>query len=183
MLKPHQKARIVGLIQQIRGDTSADQDINMQAVTAQRLVGAGESHGAGDVKSRSLIHFSKLPERHNDMIFAVIVNRFGFWGGIGLFGLYLLWIVGAFLTAASIREPFSRLVIVGFATFMAAQVFINVGMNIGLVPIIGITLPFVSYGGSSMVTAWIMTGTIMGIAARRGAMPTRRSFEYSDQEQ
>lgn len=183
MLKPHQKQRIVGLVQQIRGDTSQDQDTNMQSVTAQRISGAGLGSGNSESHSRALVHFSRLPERHNDMIFAVIVNRFGLAGGIGVFSLYFLWIVGAFLTAASIREPFARLTIVGFAAFLASQVFINVGMNIGIVPIIGITLPYLSYGGSSMVTAWIMTGLILGIAVRRPTMPTRRSFEYSDADE
>jgi cell division protein FtsW (lipid II flippase) len=182
ILKPHQQARIKGMIQQIKGDTSSDQDINMQSVTAQRLIGAGQGAGVQDSKSRALVHFSRLPERHNDMIFAVISNRYGFVGVLGLFTIYLLWIGAALLTAASIREPFARLVIVGFAAFMATQLFVNVGMNIGILPIIGITLPFVSYGGSSMVTAWIMVGLIMGIAVRRPSMPTRRSFEYADDE-
>jgi len=84
--------------------------------------------------------------------------------------------------AATIREPFARLVIVGCCAFIVAQVFVNVGMNLGIVPIIGVTLPFVSYGGSSMVTAWMMTGLVFGISIRRGSMPTRRSFEYTEQD-
>lgn len=182
-LKPHQKQRIVGLIQQIKGDTSADQDINMQPKTAQRLIGAGEITGIADAQARAVIRASRLPERHNDMIYAVIVNRWGLVGAVGLYLLYALWIGSALLTAASIREPFARLVIVGFATFILAQVFVNIGMNSGLLPIIGVTLPFVSYGGSSMISGWLMVGLIMGIAFRREGMPTRRSFEYSDDDE
>jgi cell division protein FtsW (lipid II flippase) len=183
ILKPHQKARIVGLLQQVRGDTSADLDINMQSATAKRLIGAGQIAGAGEHQSRVLVNFSALPERHNDMIFAVIINRYGLMGGVLLFLLYAAWIGGAFLLAGSIREPFARLVVVGLATFITAQVFINVGMNLGLLPIIGITLPFVSYGGSSMLSSWIMTGIILGIAIRRPSMPLRRSFEYADRDE
>lgn len=182
-LKPHQKQRIVGLVQQLRGDTSADHDINMQPKTAQRLIGAGQLTGIPDDRARAIIRASRLPERHNDMIYAVIVDRWGLAGAAGLLLLYALWIGGALLTAASIREPFARLVIVGFATFILAQVFVNIGMNSGLLPIIGITLPFVSYGGSSMVCGWIMVGLVMGIAFRRATMPTRRSFEYADDDE
>lgn len=182
MLKPHQKQRIVGLLQQIKGDTSGDQDINMQSLTAQRLVGAGQFDGVGDSKARALVHFSRLPERHNDMILAVLGNRFGLFGILIILGIYGAWIVAALGVAATIREPFARLVIVGCAAFIGAQVFVNVGMNIGIVPIIGVTLPFVSYGGSSMVTAWMMTGLVFGISIRRASMPTRRSFEYAEQD-
>lgn len=182
MLKPHQKQRIVGLMQQIKGDTSGDQDINMQSLTAQRLVGSGQFDGVGDSKSRALVHFSRLPERHNDMILAVLANRFGLFGILVILGIYAAWIVAALGVAATIREPFARLVIVGFAAFIGAQVFVNIGMNLGIVPIIGVTLPFVSYGGSSMVTAWMMTGLVFGISIRRASMPTRRSFEYAEGE-
>ncbi len=183
LLKPHQKQRIAGLVQQVKGDTSADEDINMQSVTAQRLIGTGGIGGLPTDRARRIVHYSRLPERHNDMVVAVILARFGLVGGVAVLGLYALWIAGAFLTAATIREPFARLVIVGFAAFVAAQVFVNLGMNVGLLPIVGITLPFVSYGGSSMATGWIMVGIILGIAVRRAGMPTRRSFEYADDEE
>lgn len=183
LLKPHQKARIEGLIKQVQGDTSADREINMQSATAQRLIGAGQGTGMGEALSRAATHYSRLPERHNDMVFAVIVNRWGFSGGLGVLLLYFLWVAGAIGTAATIREPFARLVIIGFAIFVAGQVFVNVGMNIGIVPIIGITLPFISYGGSSMVTGWLMTGIILGIAVRRSSMPRHRSSEYSGDDE
>jgi len=182
LLKPHQKQRIVGLLLQVRGDTRADQDINMQSVTAQRLVGAGGLTGAGDAHARTLLHFNALPERHTDMIFAVLCTRFGLLGGAAVLALYIAWAAGALLTAAVCREPFGRLVIVGLVGFIATQVFINVGMNLGIVPIIGITLPFVSHGGSSMLTVWLMTGLILSIALRQASMPLRRSFEYADDE-
>lgn len=180
LLLPHQKARIVGMILQARGDASADQDINMQSVTAQRLVGAGEEAGVGASRTRTLVHFNALPERENDMVFAVVANRFGFLGGVGVIGLYGAWIVGAIWTAGLCREPFGRLVPVGLASFVGTQAFINIGMNLGLLPIIGITLPFVSQGGSSEITMWVMTGLILSIGARRPHAMLRHSFEYDD---
>lgn len=183
MLQDHQKVRIDGLIKQFQGDKSSDQDINFQSSTAQRLIGAGEVGGVGDDAARALVYYNGLPERHNDMIFAVVVNRFGLLGGLGLLGLYLLWIAGALLVAGSCKEPFGRLLVVGLVGFVAAQVVVNVGMNLGLLPIIGITLPFVSYGGSSMLTVWLMTGLIANVALHRPRPPYRRSFEYADDDE
>jgi len=183
MLQDHQKVRIDGLIKQFRGDRSSDQDINFQSSTAQRLIGAGEIGGVGDDAARALVYYNKLPERHNDMIFAVVVNRFGLIGGLAVLGLYLLWIAGALMVAASCKEPFGRLLVVGLVGFVAAQVVVNVGMNLGLLPIIGITLPFVSYGGSSMLTVWLMTGLIANVALHRPRPPYRRSFEYADDDE
>lgn len=182
MLKPHQKQRIEALFRQFKGDTSADQDINMQSVTAQRLIGAGGLAGQPRERAATLLKYNPLPERHNDMIFAVIADRHGFLGGVLVLALYFAWIAGALITAGSTRDPFGRLVCVGLAAFIAGQVFINVGMNTGLLPIIGITLPYVSYGGSSLVTVWLMTGLIMNIAARRPRPPVRHSFEFHDDE-
>jgi len=180
-LMPHQKARILGLVLQYREDESADQDINMQSVTAQRLAGAGGADGAGEMLSRNLVRYNALPERHNDMVFAVVVNRFGLMGGAAILVLYLAWAVGALWTAGLCREPFGRLVPVGLTAFVAAQAVINIGMNLGLLPIIGITLPFVSHGGSSMVASWLMTGMIWSIALRRPRVTVRRSFEWDDE--
>ena len=116
------------------------------------------------------------------MIFSVVVARFGFLGGIGVMGLYMMWISGALLAAAVCKDPFGRLVCVGLAAFIGTQLVVNVGMNIGLLPIIGITLPFLSHGGSSMITVWIMTGLIVNVAIRKPVPPFRESFEYDDDE-
>jgi cell division protein FtsW (lipid II flippase) len=180
LLLPHQKARLVGLVLQLKGDRSADQDINMQSTTAQRLIGAGGSSGLPEPHARALIRFNALPERHNDMIFAVIVNRFGLVGGLAVLGLYLAWSVGAMWTSILCREPFGRLVPIGFAGFIGTQAIVNIGMNVGLLPIIGITLPFLSHGGSSMFSSWIMTGCVCSIALRRPVVTMHRSFEWED---
>lgn len=180
LLKPHQKTRIIGLIRQVQGDRTSAHDINFQSYTAQMLVGAGGLTGMRDAESRAAIHYSRLPEGHNDMVFAVIVNRFGMLGGIGMLCLHGLWIFGAFWTAVVCREPFGRLVAVGLAAFIAAQVVINVGMTVGLLPIIGITLPFVSYGGSSLIACWLMTGLVFAVGLHWPLPPYRPSFEFKE---
>lgn len=178
LLLPHQKARINGLLQQIAGDTSANQDINMQSVTAQRLIGAGQVTGLGEERSRTLQHFNALPERHNDMVLASIVSRFGLLGGLLTVALCLLWVLGALWTAGVCEDPIGRLLCVGAAGFFFAQTMVNIGMNLGLLPIIGITLPLVSYGGSSLVVQWMFVGLIAGVAIRRKSYELRRSFEW-----
>jgi cell division protein FtsW (lipid II flippase) len=180
LLKPHQKQRLLGLVHMMQESNVGADGINFQSLTARTLTGAGGVVGHPDAKARSLIKFNRLPERHNDMIYAVIVLRFGMVGGLAVLGLYLLWFAGALLTAAVCRDPFGRLVVVGCATIIAAQMFINVGMNIGIVPIIGLTLPFVSYGGSSMLTVWVMTGLVVNIAMRRPPRLARPSFEFDE---
>lgn len=180
LLRPHQQQRIIALFQQIEGDRSAAQDMNYQSFTAQTLVGAGGAAGLSDPHARALVYYNRLPERHNDMIFAVIVNRFGMLGGLAVFSLYLVWMAGAFMTAALTRDPFARLMVVGLAAFIAGQAFVNIGMNVGLLPIIGVTMPYVSYGGSSLVTVWIMTGLIMNVALRRPRTLHKDSFEFGN---
>lgn len=181
VLKPHQKARIDGMVLQLQGDTSGDQDINMQSRTAQRLAGAGGHSGLTEDHSRTLLYFNALPERKTDMIFSVICNRFGWLGGMGVLGLYGLWFLGTLLCAATCREPFGRLICVGFAGFMAAQIYVGIGMSIGIVPIIGITLPYLSLGGSSLVVMWLMVGLMFNISLRKPSVSLRRSFEYEDE--
>lgn len=181
ILMPHQKARIQGLLMAFQGDTQGDDNINYQRNAAQAIAGAGGWTGLPDGKSRALIKYNALPEPHTDMIYAVIVNRFGLLGGLGVLGLYLTWVVGALATAATCRDAFGRLVVVGCTAFLVAQIVINVGMTLGIVPIIGITLPFLSFGGSSMVTVWLMTGLVFSIGMRRPLPPYRDSFEYGDE--
>ncbi len=182
MLRPHQKDRIVGIVKQFQGDTATNFDINFQASRAQMLIGAGQVNGMGDDMTRAMVRYNKLPEQENDMIFAVVVARFGFVGGVVLLMLYGVWVCGALIVAASCREPMGRLIAVGIPAFIATQVVINVGMNIGVVPIIGITLPFMSAGGSSLVTCWLMTGLIVNVAFHRPKPPYRSSFEYADDD-
>jgi len=182
LLRAHQKERLVGIFQQFRGDETGAYDINYQSTRAQTLIGAGGAGGNPGPAARALVRYNELPEDHNDMVFAVIVNRFGLVGALAVLGLYGLWIAGALAVAASCRDPLGRLIAVGIPAIVAAQMMVNIGMNLGLLPIIGITLPFVSYGGSSLLTSWLMTGLIVNIAIHRPRPPYRSSFEYADDD-
>lgn len=100
------------------------------------------------------------------MIFAVVACRFGMLGGALTLGLYALYLFGAFAVAVSTRDGFAKLVAVGIGALLFAQMVVNIGMTIGLLPITGVTLPFVSYGGSSLVACWALTGILVSIGIR-----------------
>lgn len=110
-----------------------------------------------------------LPERDCDSIFAVIAEEAGFVGTAGLLALYALMIVLLLKSAAGVRERFSRLVVTGLALYFASHFFVNIGVNLGLIPMTGLTLPLFSTGGSSMFTSFVALGLALGLAAQREA--------------
>lgn len=181
-LLPHQKERINAMIRQVQGDTSRADTTQYQSLKAITLVGAGGVAGLGAEHSRAVIDFNDLPEQHNDMIFAVICNRFGFFGGLATLGLYLTFIAGGLLAAARCKDPFGRLVAVGVVSFIATQAIVNIAVVLGLAPVVGITLPFVSYGGSSMLSCCIGAGLLVNVAIRPPERLYRHSFEYGGED-
>lgn len=181
LLKKYQVQRIQAVFDP--AEAQADRrtsDRGFQGRQAVMVAGAGGVSGHDPDRSRALVRFSGLPERHNDMIFAVVVNRFGLTGALTVIGLYMAWIAGALLTAAWSKDPFARLLVVGLAAMVGTQMTINIGMNIGVLPITGITLPFVSYGGSSLLAGWVMVGITFGVAMRRPPWLWRESFEFDE---
>ena len=183
VLKPHQKARVDALLAQIEGDRRYEQDIGYQSARAMDLVGAGGVEGRGD-EAAMLIRHNHLPESHNDMVFAVIACRWGLWGGGATMGLLGLAVVGALGAAWVSRDAYGRLLAGGIATMLAGQAVVNIAMTIGLAPVTGMTLPFVSFGGSSLVVTWAMVGLVMNVALRRPpSLAPRRIFEFSAEEE
>jgi len=166
VLRPYQRARIDAITAQIRGDDRYESSIGFQGWRAMRLVGAGGLFGTDRDRARALVSFNKLPEEHNDMIFAVIACRFGLAGASIVLACHGLFAAGAVLLAAMARDGFTRLVAVGIGALLFAQMTVNIGMTIGLLPITGVTLPFTSYGGSSLLSCWILTGILFGIGIR-----------------
>lgn len=178
VLKPHQRQRIVAMISQVQGDRRYVNDIGYQQDKAMTLVGSGGVLGYGADRSSTILTFNKLPEDHNDMIFAVIVNRWGLVGGLITLGLYLLLILSLLVVASRIKDAFARLSTVGFIGLLASQAMINIGITLGLLPVTGITLPFISYGGSSLVATFVMVGLILNFASRKPTALNWPSFEF-----
>ena len=178
VLKPHQQKRIASMIRLAQGDTSQVQTDAYQQHKAMTLAGAGGFEGRGADTSRTLLAYYPLPESHNDMIYAVIVNRWGLLGGVATLGLYVVLIGSMFAVAATHRDPLGRIACVGFAGIFLTQAVINIGMTVGVLPITGITLPFVSYGGSSLLFSYIMVGLVLNFASRQRTFMSRPSFEF-----
>lgn len=178
LLKHHQKERIVSMVAALKGDTQHDQDSGFQAKAAQNTAGAGQLLGYGHERANTVLRYNSLPEAHNDMIFAVVCARWGTLGGLAVIGLYVLLVGSALLVAAVHKDPYARLVIVGIVAIIFSQVVVNIGMTIGLLPITGMTLPLVSYGGSSLLVNLAMIGLVLNIAARPAKIMTRPSFEF-----
>ncbi|MEX0885939.1 MAG: FtsW/RodA/SpoVE family cell cycle protein [Phycisphaeraceae bacterium] len=174
VLRPHQEARIAAMLWPER---HRDRGAYQQHV-ATMLVGAGGVTGLGEERSRTLLRFNHLPEAHNDMIFAVIANRWGLVGCGIVIALYIVIVLSACAVAGRSRDPFAKLVCVGFAAMIFAQAAIHMGITVGLLPVTGLTLPFVSYGGSSLVATFAMVGLILNFASRRPTPLARASFEF-----
>ncbi|MBN1346466.1 MAG: rod shape-determining protein RodA [Phycisphaerae bacterium] len=143
-------------------------------------LGSGEVTGRGPWEG-TFVQYDFLPDRHNDFIYAVLGHQWGLVGCVLALILYSLIIVGAVEIATGTDDPFGRLLAVGVASLIAAQVLVNVGMTVGLMPITGMTLPFVSAGGSSLITNFITVGLLVNVCRRRPLMIARQSFEF-DQE-
>ncbi len=180
ILRPHQRQRIVSMVSLAQGDTRYIKSSAYQQDKAMTLVSAGGISGYGAERSETIVKFNKIPHVHNDMIFAVIANRWGVLGVFGVLGLYGMLCGSFLLIAAKSKDPLAQLSCVGFAGMILTQVVINIGMNLGLLPITGITLPFISYGGSSLVATFIMVGLAINFASRRPAMLARPSFEFDN---
>ena len=176
-LKPYQRARIDAIVAQVQGDTRFERDIGFQGWRAMRLVGSGGLLGNDADHARALVVFNALPEEHNDMIFAVVSCRFGMLGGAATLICYGLYLFGALAVAVSTRDGFSKLVAVGIGALLFSQMVVNIGMTIGLLPITGVTLPFVSYGGSSLVACWALTGVLVSVGIRPPAGGDKDPFD------
>src|SRR5207247_10850106 len=119
-------------------------------IEAKIAIGSGQLLGKG-VAGATQSRLACLPERHTDFVFAVFAETWGFVGCLALLTCYLLLLLRGFDIAASSREPVGRLVALGLTSLLAVQVMINVGMVTGLLPVVGFTLPLMSFGGSSVL--------------------------------
>jgi rod shape determining protein RodA len=108
-----------------------------------------------------------VPEQHTDFIFTAVGEQLGFMGAALLLALFALLIWRALRIATMARDMFGTLIAAGLAAFWGFEIFVNIGMTMGIMPITGIPLPFISYGGSSMLTNFLGVGILMNIHMRR----------------
>lgn len=166
-LAPYQKDRISAF-------TNPDYDphgVGYNALQAVITVGSGELFGRG-LGRGTQSHLKFLPEYHTDFIFATLAEEFGFIGGMTLLALYffLLWKILSPLLNGGVTDAFSYIALAGIFCMIFGQVFVNIGMNMGIVPVTGITLPFISYGGSSMLSTMASMGLLWTFTQRENSL-------------
>jgi len=135
-------------------------------IQAKIAIGSGQLLGKG-ISGATQSRLAFLPERHTDFIFAVFAEMWGFVGCMVLVAAYGLLVLRGFEIAAAAREPRGRLVALGITALFATQCLVNMGMVTGLLPIVGIPLPLMSYGGSSMVVSLMAVGLLLSIRMRQ----------------
>jgi rod shape determining protein RodA len=154
-MKEYQRNRILAFL---HGD-SYQVTQSVKACIAGGALGRGLGEGASNP-----LYF--IPERHTDFVYSIVAEDLGFAGCSFVILLLAIYFTTSLKIAHASREPFGRLLVVGLTTVMATQTFINLGMTLGVAPVTGLTLPFVSYGGSSLVVCSISAGLILNVAAR-----------------
>ncbi|MFZ2148737.1 MAG: FtsW/RodA/SpoVE family cell cycle protein [Sedimentisphaerales bacterium] len=132
------------------------------------VASGGINHGTGyGFRAGPFIKYNFLPERHNDFIFAMVAHQWGFWGCLGLLALYIIVVGCGLEIAAHNTNPFGKLLAIGIIVMFVVEVIINVSMTVGLMPITGLTLPLVSYGGSSLLVSMASVGLLNNVGRCR----------------
>jgi len=135
-------------------------------IQASIAIGSGGVFGKGFTQgTQSQLDF--VPERTTDFIFAVFSEEFGMVGGLALLAIYLLLIVRGLFVAASAPTPFTRLLAGAIAMVFFVYAFVNIGMVTGILPVVGVPLPLMSYGGTSLLTLGVAAGLLMAIHRHR----------------
>ncbi|MEL7608218.1 MAG: rod shape-determining protein RodA [Bacillota bacterium] len=134
---------------------------------AKISIGSGQVYGKGFFTDGTLAQLKYVPERHTDFIFAGIVEAVGFIGGTILIALYFLLIFRWLYVAIRAKDHFGTCIVIGAMGMLLAHVFENIGMNVGIMPVTGIPLPFISYGGSNLLTNMIAVGLVLNVWMRR----------------
>lgn len=161
LLRDYQKERIISFVMPQVEPLGMNWNQNQSKIA----IGSGGVFGAG-FNNGSQNRYGFLPEPHTDFIFSAISEEYGFIGVLVLFALYFTILWRLLIIALNSRVNFSKLFVSGFAIILFTQFFINIGMNLGILPVIGISLPFVSYGGSGLISAYICLGIIQSIKAQ-----------------
>lgn len=160
ILDDYQKTRILVLF-----DPSIDPETSRQATYGKIAIGSGQMDGQG-LTHGTMTQMQLVPENHTDYIFSVAGEELGFIGCMLIIGLLTLLILRLFYVSYRASTTFSSLLAVGVSGMFLFQTFMNIFMNVGLLPVMGLTLPFFSYGGTSIVTMYAALGIAAGVRMR-----------------
>ncbi len=171
VMKTYQKNRILAFLNPEQYEAREAYQLIMSLIS----IGSGGIFGSGLHNGR-LNELDLLPDKHTDFIFGVIAEEGGFAMASMLLALFLVIIMECLRIAYNTREPGGRLIAIGCASLLGTQVIINVGVVTALLPTTGITLPLVSYGGSSMVVTFAMLGLVLNVGSRQPLVIGPESF-------
>ncbi len=161
-LRDYQKRRLTGFLNPLADPLGTSYQLNQSkiAIGSGRLFGQGLFHG-------SQKNLSFIPEQHTDFIFTVIGEELGFVGGLALLALFGIILWRGFLIMTESEDMSGVLMVAGILSMLAFHILVNLGMITGIMPTTGIPLPFISYGGSAMITDMTAIGLLLGIGMRR----------------
>ena len=163
-LDPYQLARLTAFAR--AGDPSLDRTLRFQTEQSEIAIGSGQLFGKGLFQGTQT-SLSFVPENHTDFIFTVVGEEFGFVGTGLVLALFLVLIWRGLRIAILAKDLFGTLLAAGIVAMLALQVFINVGMNVGIMPVTGLPLPFISYGGTSLIVWFGLVGLLLNVHMRR----------------
>ena len=161
-LKEYQRERLLVYVDPFRDPLGTAYNV----IQAKIAIGSGQLVGRG-VSGATQSRLAFLPERHTDFIFAVFAETWGFVGCLVLVVAYGLLVLRGFDIAASARDPRGRVIALGVSALFATQTLVNMGMVTGLLPVVGIPLPLMSYGGSSMLVSLMGLGLLLSVRMRQ----------------
>ncbi len=160
VLFPHQRDRILTFV-----DPHLDpQGAGYQVIQSMVAIGSGGAFGKGFLHGTQT-NLSFLPEQHNDFIFSVIGEQFGFVGAVLVLGLFVLLLQRILVVAMDTRSRFTALAAVGLVGIFSFHVLVNISMTMGMMPVTGLPLPFISYGGSFLISCMLMLGIVINLRA------------------
>ena len=170
-LRGYQRERILTFLDPERDPLGAGYHILQSKIA----LGSGGLWGKGFLQGTQS-HLNFLPERQTDFIFTMLAEEFGLAGGLGLLALYLLVLVHCTAIGLVSRNHFGRLLALGLTTNLFLYVFINIAMVMGLIPVVGVPLPLISYGGTAMLAVLFGLGLVMSVYIHREVRIPRRDF-------
>jgi len=178
-MEEYQKKRVQAVFKQNVDDERWHRGPGYQLRQSKIALGTGGVTGQGYGQG-VFVRYDLLPDKHNDVIYAVIGHQWGFVGCVLILVAYGVIVICGIEVATVTNDPFGRLLAVGVVIMIVAQALINIGMTLALAPITGMTLPFVSYGGSSLWANFLALGLLVNVAQRRPMLIARRPFEHKD---
>jgi rod shape determining protein RodA len=161
-LKDYQKTRLLTFLNPAQDPLGSGYHV----IQSQIAIGSGGFWGKGFMEgTQSQLRF--LPEKHTDFAFSVFGEEWGFIGAIVLLFLFCAFLYQIFLCSGEAKDKFGTMICVGVFFYFFWQILINIGMVLGLMPVVGVPLPFVSYGGTSLLVNFIMVGLVLNVSMRR----------------